>query len=303
MLFIGIITGLGMAFFQSCSYLGSRFFYAKTGQGGLRLLAISHVQMGMVSALLLWIFWPSGTIPFAALAWVVVINSIAYMAGQAFFLQALNHANPSQIASLLALKLIGISLASLFILNIPITPYQVVGIILCLNAIFLLNSSRDKIPLRGLIYCLLALCGYSASDICIAIIVKQLAQAQVGNPSLTGTCVVYICTGIMGAAMLPFLPGSLKKIGPWLSALPFTAAWLIAINLLFQTFLLLGPVFGNILQTTRGIISVLLGKIVSRLGLKDLEEPMPRHAFVRRLGAALLMTAAVSLFVISDIWR
>jgi drug/metabolite transporter (DMT)-like permease len=298
MLLIGIITGLGMAFFQSCSYLGSRFFYAKTGRGGLHLLAVSHVLMGLASGILLWIFWPAQTIPFAALAWTVIINTIAYMAGQAFFLQALKHANPSQISSLLALKLIGISLASLFILNIPITPFEVLGIVLCLGAVLLLNSSRDKIPLPGLVYCLLALFGYSASDICIAIIVKDLEHSGITNPSLIGTCVVYICTGLIGAIMLPFLKDALKKPGLWLSSLPFAAAWLIAINLLFHTFLLLGPVFGNILQTTRGIFSVLLGNMVSKLGYSELENIMPAHAFLRRLASALLMTVAVSLFVI-----
>jgi drug/metabolite transporter (DMT)-like permease len=299
MLLLGITTGLGMAFFQSCSYLGSRFFYNKTGQSGFHLLAVAHIQMGIAAALLLWLVWPAAPIPFHNITWIVIINSVAYMTGQAFFLLALKHANPSQIASLLALKLIGISTGSLLILHMSIGPFQITGIALSLAAVLLLNSSGDKIPVKGLVFSLLAVIGYSVSDICIALIVKDLEQAQIVNPSIIGIALVYICTGLMGVMMLPFLKQAFKKPVLWLSALPFSAAWFIAMNLLFYTFMLLGPVFGNILQTTRGIMSVLLGKLVSRLGWKELEHAMSRYAFVRRLGAAILMTAAVCLFVVS----
>lgn len=221
------------------------------------------------------------------------------MTGQAFFLLALKQANPSQIASLLALKLIGISTGSLLVLHMSITTFQIAGIVLSLAAVLLLNSSRDRIPVKGLVFSLLAVIGYSVSDICIAVIVKDLELAQVTNPSLVGMALVYICTGFIGIIMLPFLKDFLKKPVLWLSALPFAGAWFIAMNLLFYTFLLLGPVFANILQTTRGIISVLLGKIISKRGWIKLEETMPRHTFMRRLAAAMLMTAAVCLFVVS----
>ncbi len=299
MLIIGIITGLGMAFFQSCSYLGSRFFYTKTKAGGFHLLAIAHVQMGIAAALLLWFCWPETSIPFATIGLVVIINSFAYMTGQAFFLLALKETNPSQIASLLALKLIGISMGSLLILHLSISAFQIAGIALSLAAVLLLNSSHDRIPIKGLIFSLLAVIGYSSSDICITIIVKELEQAQIANPPIIGMTLVYICTGFMGMLMLPFLKDAFKKPVLWLSALPFAGAWFLAMNLLFHTFLLLGPVFGNILQTTRGIISVLLGKLVTSMGFKELEDKMSRYAFLRRLGAAILMTAAVCLFLVS----
>jgi hypothetical protein len=303
MFLLGITTGLGMAFFQSCSYLGSRFFYTKTGQSGFHLLAVAHIQMGIAAVLLLWSIWPAAAIPFHKIIWIVIINSVAYMTGQAFFLLALKQANPSQIASLLALKLIAISMGSLIVLHMSITAFQIAGIALGLAAVLLLNSSRDRIPLKALILSLLAITGYSTSDISLTILIEELEQAHIMNPSFVGMSLVYICTGFMGFTMLPFLKGSLKKPALWLSALPFAGAWFIAMNLLFYTFMLLGPVFGNILQTTRGIISVLLGKTVSKLGWKDLEDTMPRYAFIRRLGAAVLMTAAVSLFVASNIWR
>lgn len=301
MLAAGIISGLAMAFFQSCSYLSSRFFYARTNGSGFHLLSFSHIQMGIAAVILLWIFRPQHPIPFTGIAFIVILNSLVYMAGQTFFLLALKEANPSQIASLLALKLIAISAASSLILHLTISPLQIFGVALSLAAVFLLNSSRDKIPVKGLVFSLLAVGGYSASDICIAVIVNDLNRAGIANASFIGTCMVYICTGIIGLVILPFLRDGVKKPVMWLSAFPFAASWLTAMFLLFQTFLLIGPLFGNILQTTRGIISVLLGLLVSKLGFIRIEEKMGRYAFFRRLGAAVLMTGAVSLFVFNGI--
>jgi drug/metabolite transporter (DMT)-like permease len=255
--------------------------------------------MGILATILLFLFFPAAPVPWNRLWLLIVLNSLAYMTGQGFFMMALKESNPSQVASLLALKLILISLGSLIILNLGISLLQVIGIVLGMGGVLLLNSSKDKISPKGLAFSLLAIIGYSTSDLCITVIVRDLHQAQVAGPAFTGTCIVYMCNGIIGILMLPFLRDSIKKAETWLYALPFALTWYIAINLIFQTFLVLGPVFGNILQSTRGLISVVLGKLVLLFGIKGLEERMPRYAFIRRLGAAILMTAAVSLFVIS----
>ncbi|MEJ2663125.1 MAG: EamA family transporter [Spirochaetia bacterium] len=181
MLFSGIITGLGMAFFQSCSYLGSRFVYTRTGKGGLSLLAVAHVQMGILATVLLFLFFPATPVPWNRLWLLIVLNSLAYMTGQGFFMMALKESNPSQVASLLALKLILISLGSLIILNLGISLLQVIGIVLGMGGVLLLNSSKDKISPKGLAFSLLAIIGYSTSDLCITVIVRDLHQAQVAG--------------------------------------------------------------------------------------------------------------------------
>jgi len=57
-------------------------------------------------------------------------------------------------------------------------------------------------------------------------------------------------------------------------------------------------VFGNILQSTRGIMAVVAGAALAHLGWHDLEERVDRATLIRRFAAAVLMTAAVCLFVI-----
>ena len=84
--------------------------------------------------------------------------------------------------------------------------------------------------------------------------------------------------------------------GDWLYALPFAAAWLLSMVFLYACFALIGPVFGNILQSTRGILSIVLGAGLARLGVEHLEERVPRAVLLQRIGAALLMCIAVWLF-------
>jgi hypothetical protein len=60
-------------------------------------------------------------------------------------------------------------------------------------------------------------------------------------------------------------------------------------------------VFGNILQSTRGVMSVVLGAALAQMGWHELEQRVDRASLLRRLAAALLMTAAIALYVI-DLW-
>ena len=63
---------------------------------------------------------------------------------------------------------------------------------------------------------------------------------------------------------------------------------------------LVGPLLGNILQSTRGLISILLGSLFAYLGHFHIESEISRREFFGRLGAGVLMTAAVSLYVLGD---
>lgn len=65
----------------------------------------------------------------------------------------------------------------------------------------------------------------------------------------------------------------------------------------YLTLGLVGPVFGVVLQSTRGLLSVMLGILVSRFrGHWELEIPLTRRAFLARLASALLMFTAIALY-------
>ena len=66
---------------------------------------------------------------------------------------------------------------------------------------------------------------------------------------------------------------------------------------LYACFGFVGAVFGNVLFSTRGIMAVVLGALLAHLGWHDLEEKVDRVTLLRRLTAAVLMTAAIAAYV------
>jgi hypothetical protein len=84
----------------------------------------------------------------------------------------------------------------------------------------------------------------------------------------------------------------------WVAAAQYASAWLLSMVGLYCCFGLVGVVFGNILQSTRGVMSVALGAALAHLGWHELEQRVDRATLLRRLAAARLMTAAIALYVI-----
>ncbi|HBG78125.1 MAG TPA: hypothetical protein DDW84_04645 [Phycisphaerales bacterium] len=85
----------------------------------------------------------------------------------------------------------------------------------------------------------------------------------------------------------------------WLDSIPFAFFWFIAMIFLFSCFAVIGVVFGNIIQSTRGIISIVLGYVIANFGFELLETKITKKVFIQRILAALLMTASIALFYYS----
>ena len=58
-----------------------------------------------------------------------------------------------------------------------------------------------------------------------------------------------------------------------------------------------GVVLSTILQSTRGVMSVVIGATLAHLGWHDLESRVDRIMLIKRLLAAVLMTAAIAAYV------
>jgi hypothetical protein len=68
---------------------------------------------------------------------------------------------------------------------------------------------------------------------------------------------------------------------------------------LYACFALVGVVLGNIVQSTRGLISILIAPVMARSDdFGHLETAHPPHAVARRAAVAVLMTGAVALYVL-----
>ena len=65
---------------------------------------------------------------------------------------------------------------------------------------------------------------------------------------------------------------------------------------LFACFALVGIVFGNILQSTRGIFSIVFGYLIAHLGFERLETKITGNIFIKRILVAFLMMVSIALF-------
>ena len=65
---------------------------------------------------------------------------------------------------------------------------------------------------------------------------------------------------------------------------------------LFSCFGMISVLLGNIVQSTRGLVSILIAFVVAKMGYEHLESRVPTNVFARRVLAAVLMTAAIILF-------
>lgn len=310
----GITAGLSAAFCQSLTYLAARHYVQRRvvaeGRGGAsrEMLVLAHVWMGLFSLVLLPFVWPAGGLSFKALfdpAWKMCV---LYLLGQVGTMIALRHAEPSRVSPLLGFKIVVLAGIASFA-DQPhvagtapaahgLTSLQWLAVGMSVLAAIALSYSGPVMRKRALFGVLLACVAYSFADWNITR--TCMAVESLGVPALQASLItVGICHGLcgfVGAAALPAW-GS-KKRRDWLDAAPYAVAWFVAMLFLYWCFAMVGPLLGNILQSTRGLMSILMSSLLIYWGHHHIEPVSSRGAFLRRLGAGALMFSAVSLYVI-----
>ena len=309
---IGILAGLATAFFSALSYLISRHHGNKAGGGSLRLLVFAHVLMGIVCLPLAWLLCPDPLPPAAAWIPPLVGSSLTYLLGQAAVFAALKRVDASQLAPLLGLKIAVIALLATFVLSQPLSGRQWLAVAISGAAVAMLQrSGHPAHPAApwSVLGSVIAIClCFAISDLYIVALIKavQGSGAVVGMPAtdvvgrLQAGCFAMAATYVLcGLIALPFVGRAARgSSGGWGAASQYAAAWLASMAGLYICFGLVGPVFGNILQSTRGIMAVGLGALLASLGWHDLEQPVDRQTLVRLVVAAAMMTAAIACYAV-----
>ena len=67
--------------------------------------------------------------------------------------------------------------------------------------------------------------------------------------------------------------------------------------LLYFCFAEIGALFGNIVQSMRGLFSIVLGLLLANIGMTDIERRTGAGVVFRRIAGALAMTAAIALYL------
>jgi len=302
----GMLAGLACAFSQSLCYLFSRDYVTRSGHTSGELFALSHVWMGVLAAAA-WPFLRSPDCPaFATYVWPLLSAGAWYLAGQVGLFTALRWTDASRVSPLLGLKILmlaGIAAAGLhsaaltrLVLLRPVNAPQWVAVAASVLAALILNQAGGRIPVLGAVCILFTCVAYSFSDLSIGVLVERLRSLGELHGALYGCCVTYISTGLVGALLvLRRRPPALDK---WRRAFPVALSWLAAMSFLYISFKLVGVLFGNIMQSTRGLISIGLAVLMVRWNLLHLETRVERGVFWRRAAAAILMAAAIVAFML-----
>ena len=291
----GIGFGLGTALCQSVFYLFTRRFVGRTGKTPMLLLIVSHVLMGVASAVLLLALRPQHLPPLAAYVVPLVCAALAYLAAQLGLFSVLRDVESSRVAPLLGGKIIVLAVLTMLILRQELHPVQWLAVGISAGATWLLNETGGRLPSRSLAVLALTILGYCLSDMSIGVLVKRLAGCEPSAP-LVGVALTYL---LCGALTLPFaFRPETRDRRVWILAIPCAASWFTAMCLLYACFGLIGVVFGNIVQASRGMLSVVLGWAVARVGQTHIEAHVTRRVFWRRIAGAALMLLAVTLYLL-----
>ncbi len=292
----GILFGLGAASFQSLSYLLSRAFFSRHGHSPWLLLVVSHTLMGVMALVLLPWVYP------ANMEWNrnVILGTLGaggfYLLGQQALFMALRHIDASRLAPLLGAKILFLALVTVTFGGEWLSPQQWVAVVLAVGGVYVLNDAGGRPPLRGLLAVGVAVVGYSLSDLSIVRLVAGTGLDSL-HGSLLGAVLTYSLCGLALAPFLYRLPAAAQP-GTWRSALAYAVCWFCAMILLYACFAEIGAVFGNIIQSTRGLISIGLGLLLVRMGHLDIERKVDLRVTIKRGLGAVAMTLAIALYVL-----
>jgi drug/metabolite transporter (DMT)-like permease len=302
---LGVAAGLVAATSSAVSYLLSRH-HVSGGGSSLRLLVLAHALMGAACLPVAWFLWPAG-LPLDR-AWVAPLlgSSFCYLAGQAVVFSALARADASRVSPLLGLKIAMLACIVSLLPREPLDVRQWLAVGLSVVAAVMLQRGGGLRP-AALAFTLAACVAFAVSDLFIVALIDGLQRTAAGADVTLGRLeagfvamlVTYAFCGLLAATALvlrPSLRPALRR--DWVAAARYAATWLLGMAGLYTCFGSVGVVFGNILQSTRGMMSIAIGAALAHAGWHDLETRVDRRTLIRRLVAAALMTAAIAIYVL-----
>lgn len=315
---LGIFLGLVSAFASSLAYLVSRRFSVRHAEhdrdapqwrGPLRLMVTAHVMLACVCCVAYPFLMPRGAgaqpsdWTWAVLTCVFVASF--YLAANTMLFFALRVTEVSRIAPLLGFKVVLLALATNFVLGDPLVAQQWIAVVLATAAAVMLGYSGGRLPLPVILLGLAACTGFVGSDIFIGQMVPawlpaglsldDATNAQRIRASITGMSLVYVCCGAIAAVLLPVAKPWRRR--HWTGSAPYAGLWLLAMVCLFSAFSLITLILVNILQATRGLMSIAIGMAVAKLGHHHIESHAPIKVVLQRAIAAAMMVAAIALYV------
>ena len=299
----GIGSGLATGFLMALALLCSGWAMRRTpGLDGLGLISHASIVMGVISCCCIPFVWQPELAPgfWARLPWHLGMVA-CYFLGQVMLFTIQKTVDSSRVVPLLGLKLPMLALLNLlFGIATRFSWPQVLAIVLTVVSAFVLNYAGHRIPLRIFALVLVTCLFFSLSDMGIKVGVDLITQIPNGPDkpmaSIQATLISYACCGLYGVAFLACRRKHSFRLLAFRNSVLYSFIWLASIVTLTLCFAHLDTVNGNILQSTRGIFSILIAPVLASCGMTYLEEKTSAWIVLRRLLAAIMMIAAVWLY-------
>ena len=293
---LGILGGFIAGLMQSCAYLCGRRFLAKGGNA-TELLFCSLVITGIAT----WVLAPFVLQTENLFSWrmlgYVAMTDIGLIVGHWGFFSAQKYIESSRIASLMGLKILVVALLAIVLLREKFTLLQYIAMLGAAGAGILMNSSSGKLQWGGMGYLALTLVGYAFSDLGIQLVVKEINVSDPIIGGLSGFVTNYAPVGVIALFCLKPMKIDRKK---FFAAAPQGICWIFSMLGLYVCFGLMGAAFGNVLQASRGIISLIIGAFLSYFAIQNFDEQKQSAAvWIRKGLAALLMFGAIVLYAVT----
>ncbi|MCR5084988.1 MAG: hypothetical protein K6A65_05740 [Succinivibrionaceae bacterium] len=286
---LGLLLGLLGAAAQAANYALAKDCQVRHGLYGLRQLAAVHALMLAVVALPFLILghWRHLDLGLARAELLVVAP---YLAAQWLLFRALALSEASVVSPLLTIKVPILAAIAHFCLGKEFSAtelFAIAAIIALGLALSALSGRLSRLGLMPLLLLSLSCACFALSDLATAAFMERLTGVDRPGQVALAITYEYVTCGLIA---LPFLRA--LRVGPRdvAGTAGVGAAWLVSMVGLIACFNLSGVVEGNIVQTLRGVLGILIAYAFYRGYIKD------RGTFRKKLVIALLMCASVALY-------
>ncbi len=262
----------------------------------LQLVLVSQVYMAVLSIPAIVMTWGGDVPGLSSYLVPLLVSTGAYVVGQSCLFIAMRHAQASRISPMLGFKTVVTALITYIFFDAQMGWQQWTGVATAVSAVLVLSISGGRLPTAALLALGGACLSYAVSDIFIRRLIDSVAPLTLMRASFYSTGISYLLCGIAALVVLA-LTRQLPLLTRGLSfSVPFALSWLTGMFALFTCFGAVGPVLGSILQSSRGVISILLAIPAARMGFPKIEPSSPGHVVIKRLTAAFLIILAVWLY-------
>lgn len=266
-----MLLGFIAAFWQAANYAFTKDAQEKFSLRGVRLLIAVHAFMGIIML-----------VPFVLLKhyqylspeslWRAFLFIAPYLMGQYFSNRAIALSDSSIVSPLLTMKIPIMALMAFFMIDQRFSPHQFLAIGMIMGLGFFFSSLSGKLRLGPLV-CVICCCSsYCYSDLNMVLFMQHLDHSF-GVTSRFDQILI-LSTWEFVFCFLPALPlfairrMNLHPRQIW-QAKWIAIAWLVSSLGFVACFNLTGVVEGNIIQSLRSVIGVLIAYLFYRRYIKD----------------------------------